>query len=121
MKFQSNDHKERYVKILARMKSQDAYHKSAAYLMALAHLVPNDVFDFEDDCIRHEGLFAGWQTHSTRKTTRLMFSLWNGCYEDHAADEPRDTSTYYTVDEIFSNYEYAPYFYEAVRIRFEWI
>ena len=103
------------------MKSQDAYHKSAAYLMALAHSVPNDVFDFEDDCIRHEGLYKGWQTGSSRKATRLMFSLWNGCYEDHAADEPKETSAYYTVDEIFCNYEYAPYFYEAVRIRFEWI
>lgn len=121
MRFKNDEHKERYGKILERMRRDDAYHRSAAYLMALAELVPNDVFDFENDCIRHEGLYKAWQTHSSRKATRLMFNLWNGCYEDHAADEPEKTSSYYAVDEIFSNYEYAPYFYEAVRIRFEWV
>lgn len=40
-----------------------------------------------------------------------MFSLWNGCYEDHAADNPEGTSCYYTVDSIFGrNSEWAPYF-----------
>ena len=121
MKFKNTDHKERYEKILARMKKQDPYHKSAAYLMALAELVPSDVFDFENDFIRHEGLYKAWQTGSSRKATRLMFNLWNGCYEDKAADKPEETSYYYAVDEIFCNHEYAPYFYEAIRIRFEWI
>lgn len=121
MKFKNEEHKARYAEILARMKRDDAYHRSAAYLMALADLVPGDVFDFENDCIRHEGLYAGWQTGSSRKATRLMFNLWNGCYEDKAADEPEKTSGYYAVDEIFYNHEYAPYFYYAVLIRFEWV
>lgn len=121
MKFRNEEHKQRFLQLLAQMKRQDAYHRSAAYLMALVPMVANDVFDFEEDAIKHEGLYAGWQTGSSRKATRLMFSLWNGCYQDHAADNPEETSCYYTVDEIFCNYEYAPWFFEAVRIRFEWV
>lgn len=121
MKFRSEEHKQRFLELLSRMKRTDAYHRSVAYLMALVPMRANDVFDFEEDCIKHEGLYADWQTHSSRKATRLMFSLWNGCCQDHAADNPEETSGYYTVDEIFSNYEYAPWFYEAVRIRFEWV
>ena len=102
------------------MRSNDAYHRSLAYLMALVPMPVNDVFDFSKDQIKHDGLYAGWQTSSSRKATRLMFSLWNGCYQDYAADKPEETSCYYTVDEIFSNHEYAPWFFCAVQIRFEW-
>lgn len=121
MKFKNSDHEQRFLQLLSRMKNRDAYHRSAAYLMALVPMAASDVFDFEDDCIRHEGLYADWQTHSSLKATRLMFNLWNFTHEDHAADNPEETSRYYTVDEIFSNREYAPYFYEAIRIRNEWI
>ena len=119
MILRNNEHKQRYLDLLGRMKRKDAYHRSAAYLMALANLVPNDVFDFERDCIKPEGLYEDWQTSSSRKATRLMFNLWNGRTVDDQ-DCP-ETSCYYAVDEIFSNYEYAAYFYEAVRIRFEWV
>lgn len=121
MKFKNEKHEQQYQALMAKMKSDDAYHRSAAYLMSLANLVPADVFDFEKDCVRHEGLYSGWQTSSSRKATRLMFNLWNGCYQDCAADDPNETASYYAVDEIFCNYEYAPWFFEAVRIRFEWI
>lgn len=88
--------------------------------MALVPMVPDDVFDFQFSYIKPEGLYAPWQTHSSCKATRLMFNLWNGCHVDHAADCPKDTSCYYVVDEIMSNYEYFPWFVEAIRIRFEW-
>ena len=121
MKFQNDNHRQHFLRLLSMMKRNDAYHQSVAYLMALVPMDANDVFDFQNDCIKHEGLYARWQTSSSRKATRLLFNLWNGCYEDHAAETPEKTSYYYAVDEIFSNYEYAPWFMEAVRIRFEWI
>lgn len=96
------------------------YHRSAAYLMALANLPVERVFDFDLRHIKHEAIFEGWQTSSTLKTTRLLYNLWNGTSYDVAAENPNETSCYYTVDEIFSNYEYAPWIMEAVRIRFEW-
>lgn len=121
MKFRNDDHKKLYLDLMVRMKRNDAYHRSAAYLMALVPMVEDDVFDFGEDCIRHEGLFAGWQTSSSRRVTRLMYNLWNGCCEDVEADRPESTSGYYAVDSIFCDYEYAPWFYEAIRIRFEWV
>ena len=119
MIFRDNDHKESFEKIMQRMKHNSPYHRSAAYLMALANMPADEVFNFTFGCIRHEGLFAPWQTSSSRHATRLMFNLWNGCHQDHASDDPDASSGYYAVDEIFSNREYAPWFYEAVKIRFE--
>ena len=121
MTFKDSQHQERYLQVLGKMRNQDNYHQAAAYLMALVPLKYSDVFDFESDGIKHEGIYAAWQTHSSRKATRLMFNLWNGCCQDYAAEEPEKTSTYYTVEEIFGNYEYAPYFYEAVRILNGWV
>lgn len=119
MNFMNRSHKECYLTLLSRMRTNDAYHRSAAYLMALANLPANAVFNFRLSHIKHEAIFEGWQTSSTLKTTRLLFNLWNGTSCDVAAERPEETCYYYTVDEIFSNYEYAPWFMEAVKIRFE--
>lgn len=121
MKFQDNEHEQRYINLLNKMKKHDCYHRSAAYLMALADLVPNDVFDFEKSCIKHHGVYKGWQTTSSLMATRLMFNLWNGWAYDEEVPENREPSVAYAVDNLFYNHEYAPYFYEAIRIRFEWI
>ena len=120
MRFKNRLHEETFYEIMSRMRSNDVYHLSAAYLMALADLYPNDVFDFDNDCIIHGGLYKGWQTSSSRRATRLMFNLWNGCHKDLAADCPEKTSCYYVVDEILNNYEYFPWFMEAIKIRFGW-
>lgn len=120
MKFKSAAHKERYFNVLSRMKCNDCYHRSAAYLMALVPMGYDDVFDFQQDMIKHEGLYAAWQTHSSIRATRLMFNLWNFTNKDYAAENPETTYHHYTVEDIFYNLEYAPYFYEAVLIRYEW-
>ena len=121
MKFNNHVHEEKFYEILSRMRSNDVYHLSAAYLMALADLCPEDVFDFDNDCIIPEGLYAGWQTSSSRRATRLMYNLWNGTNMDRAADEPTRTACYYAIDNIMDNYEYFPWFIEAIKIRFGWV
>ena len=120
IKFQNNAHRDRFCALLVRMKCRDCYHIAAAYLMALADLVPTDVFDFSDDKICPNGIFAPWQTASTLKATRLMFNLWNGWAfeEDFVIGDSLIASTDYTVNSIFCNSEYAPYFWVAVRLRF---
>ena len=120
MNFKNRLHVEKFYEILSRMRHNDVYHLSAAYLMALADLYPEDVFDFENDWIRHEGLYKGWQTSSSRRATRLMYCLWNGTNMDRAADEPARTACYDAVDNIMDNYEYFPWFIEAIKIRFGW-
>lgn len=118
MKFEDKYHEQRYYKLLSRMKKNDCYHKAAVYLMALADLVPEDVFDFDADRVKHDGVFKGWQTSSTVKTTRLMYNLWNGWAYDE--DNPDVVSRDYSVYFLFDNYQYAPYFYEAIRIGNGW-
>lgn len=131
IKFIDEQHEKRYAEMLGRMggKSNDPYRKSVAYLAALdpvvfAHI--EDIFSFEDSCIRPDNFNQGWQTSTSFKTTRLMFNLWNGrcsdgeTYTDQNGEEKELPSAYYAVDEIFSNAAYAPYFFEAVKIRFEY-
>ena len=119
--FKNKNHEIRYFEILSKMKSTDCHHRAVAYLIALANLVPNDVFNFEDDVILPNGLSKGWQTSSTLRATRLMFNLWNGwAYEYEPTKTDKSVSSLYSVYNLFHDYEYAPYFYEAVRISFEW-
>ena len=119
--FKNENHKMQYCEILSKMNCTDSYHRSAAYLIALAELVPTDVFHFENDHIITEGLHKSWQTTSTQRVTRLMFNLWNGwAYEDKNAKTNTIASPLYSVEGIFCDYEYAPYFCEAIRIRFDW-
>ena len=119
MIFIDEQHKTRYFKLLNQMKEQDSYHRSAAYLMALADLHTEDVFDFKKDCIKREGLQKNWQCSSSLKATRLMFNLWNGCTSDEIGNDKNVSC--YAVDAIFSNYSYAPYFLESIRIQYELI
>lgn len=119
--FSSDEHKELYLKILEEMRSTDEYHKSTAYLIALdneltAHL--NDVFDLDQDVIKHTALNQPWQTGTSIKTTRLLFNLWNSFMYDSTEDFENDIiSRYYSIDEIFSSC-LALYYFEAVKLRF---
>lgn len=61
----------------------------------------------------------GWQTGTSYKTTRLLMNLWNGWRYDSYTDDPEENSASadYVVDEIFTC-SYAPYYWEAIRLRF---
>ena len=118
MRFQDGAHEKRYYELLSRMAYVDCYHKAVAYLMALRIMRPDDIFDFAEDVILHDGLHEPWQTHSSRSATRLAFNLWNSCMvDDERVDAP--ISPLYSIDYIFSNDEWAPYFHEAINIRFD--
>ena len=100
----------------------DCYHTALAYLFALdkdcyEHL--NDLFDFNSNGIKLEGLYHGWQTGTSRKTTRLAFNLWNGCVSEILSDNDKEPviSPYFAVDEIFCC-SFAPYYYEAIKLRY---
>lgn len=126
IKFMDELHEEKFASIGERMKHLDEYHKAAAYLLALdvvcrEHI--NDLFDFDEDIIKPEGLNKDWQTSTSRKTTRLLLNLWNGCSSDGEKGKDEDgyevelPSQHYAPDNIF-NCSYAPYYFEAIRIRF---
>lgn len=124
--FNGNDHWLNFTDIINQMKHSDVYHMSVAYLLALDTVTRNhvpEIFDFEEDCIKLEGLDKPWQTGTSRKTTRLAFNLWNGCctdgetYTDEEGYSRDLPSRHFAVDDIF-NCEYAPYYWQALKIRF---
>ena len=100
------------------MKHMDCYHRALAYLLALdseCRKHTDDVFDYAEDGIRSDGLSKAWQTGTSRRTTRLAFNLWNGyCY-----DEDGNASSDYTPEALFVYGDYAPYYWQAIQLRFE--
>lgn len=144
IKFCGKDHEDLFYTLFKKMKSKDCYHGAAAYLLSLDTVLKDHidrVFDFKEDIIKPECIDEPWQTGTSRKTTRLMFNLWNGKYKDDPPvlcdedeDEPIDdelvytehniandlsikSSRYYTPDEIFCC-SYAPYFWQAIQLRY---
>lgn len=124
--FRNAEHAELYEEILDKMGNNDVYHKSAAYLLTLDTNIKdhiNSVFDFAENSIILEALNQPWQTGTSKKTTRLLFNLWNGChsdgdtYMDEYGCESDLPSRFYAVDEIFCS-AYAKYYFEAIKLRF---
>lgn len=124
--FFNEEHKAAFYGMLSRMQSaDDCYHQSLAYLLTLDSVCKehiDDCFDYKNDLIKIEALAQPWQTGTSKKTTRLAYNLWNGCYDDGEKYTDKDgytvplPSQYYTVDEIF-NCSYAPYYWQAVQLR----
>lgn len=120
-------HETAYNDICNRMKYVDCYHRSLAYLLALDIVLRKHieaVYDFEEDIIKIDALSKGWQTGTSLKTTRLAFNLWNGCCNDGEEYIDNDgykvplPSSYYSPEQIFNCSDYAPYYWQAIQIRF---
>ncbi len=104
----------------------DGYHLSAAYLIGVDNAIREhylDVFDFAKCCIIPDGLHKAWQTGTSKRTTRLLFNLWDGTCSDgeqykgaegYMEDLP---SRYFCPDAIFSC-EIGGYYWQAIKIRF---
>lgn len=111
--FKDNAHKQFFYSSLMRCKKQDTYHQAFFFAAGLSNDTRSyiaDLFDFEQDVIKADGLYAGWQTSGTDRITRLAFNLWNGWVED---------GNEYLVSpyELFTDSN-APYFWEAIRLRY---
>lgn len=119
IKFKNDRHKHYFYAFLAILGYKyDCFHIPLAYLISLDEVCFShfsNLFDIKEDCIKLEGLNSSWQTGTSRKTTRLIFNLWNG----HVADpiEFGDKPSLYSVGEIFCC-NYAPYYFEAVKLRY---
>lgn len=124
--FKDREHWNAFTSVITSMKCADVYHVSLAYVLTLDKITRshfNDLFDLSEDCIKFEGLLKSWQTGTSKKVTRLAFNLWNNfCYDgdsytDKDGYETDLPSMFYGVGEIF-DCSYAPYFWEAVKLRF---
>ena len=113
IKFTSKEHENFYKEMIQKSGNSDSYHRAFFYCIGISDTGRRNVkrvFDFEQDRIIPEGLHEGWQTGGTVRLTRLAFNLWNGYVEQ---GEESMSSPY----EIF-DCNYAPYFYEAIRLRY---
>lgn len=122
MIFYDNKHEKAFNDICSRMKYLDCYHRSLAYLLSLDIVLREHieaVYDMHEDVIKPEGLNKGFQTGTSLKTTRLAFNLWNSyCSEGEQLEEEQPSSNY-APDQIFNCKEYAPYYWQAIQIRFK--
>lgn len=114
-KFYDQEH-EQFYKSKTESKKLDSYNKSLIYLLGLTSETRNNFNKLYEDIareIKFEGLRQPWQTGTTMAITKLAFNLFNGfCgLEDEEARQ-------YTPENIFCYKEFAPYFYEAIKIRF---
>lgn len=83
--FAGKKHEDLFFDLFKKMKTKDCYHGAAAYLLSLDTVIQdhiNRVFDFKEDVIKPECLHEAWQTGTSKKTTRLLFNLWNGTFKD---------------------------------------
>lgn len=114
--FIDQEHQQLFFALCALMEQVnylDEYHQAAAYLLSMDKVCRThykNLFDFEGDRIKPEGIAEEWQTSTSLRTTRLMFNLWNG-HTDEAEGEK------YTPYNIF-DCSYAPYYWQALKLRY---
>ncbi len=107
MKFISKEHEAFYNNMEAVLNTWDSYYKSLVYTLGISDSIRkhiNDVF-ITGDGIQVEVFNKPWVTSTDRKVMSLAFNLFNGYSGDT------------DIDSIFSC-EYAPYFLEAIKIRY---
>ena len=106
---------------MIQLRKTDVYYKSIIYALGMCETTRknfDDIFNLKRGEINIDALQGKYQTGTSEKVTRLAFSLWNGCNYDKEQDiENKNLSANYNVSEIFSC-SYAPYFYEAIKIRY---
>ena len=128
MIFKNKEHEIQYRLVIRRMNllHDDPEREALAYLLTLnedcrKHI--NDLYDFEEKKILVEGLDKAWQTHTSLKTARMAFNLYNGyCYDGQtykgSDGYERDLpSEYYSPVHLFACND-ARYFLEAIKIRY---
>ena len=122
--FISNAHEKFYNEKLKEVRNQDVYHKALCYCLGISDDTRRNIYsiyDFKTGSIKPECLHEGWQTSGSVNVVRMAFNLYcNGTpsvYEYEDAEEQIDECRQYTAEELFCC-AYAPYFWQAVQIRY---
>ena len=122
--FLSDAHEKFDYEKLKEVRYQDVSHMALCYCLGISDDTRRNIksiYDFKTGCVKTECLQEGWQTSGSVKVVRMAFNLYcNGTpsvfdYED--MEEQIDECRNYTVEELFCC-AYAPYFWQAVQIRY---
>lgn len=107
--------------LLQKYEGTSSYYKALVYTLGICETTRNNfykIFDIKKGEINIDSINCAFQTNESKKVTRMAFSLFNGCNYDSEQDiEKSKVSSNYNVNDIFCC-SYAPYFFEAVKIRF---
>lgn len=125
MRFQSLEHKQFY----EQMNPKDVYQRALFYLIGLCPDTRRNAHNlYGPDGIKPEAIHAGWQTGTSVRVTRLAFNLYTDGVptahqytEDDRLKPPTESDlnecSLYSASDIFCC-GYAPYFMEAVKLRY---
>ena len=124
MNFIDQKHKEFYdntLKQIEEYRRTDVYYRSFVYTLGINQVTRkhvNEIFDVLRGEINVEALNKSWQTAISKKVTELAFHFWNDFqYASQEDMENHKIASDYQVSHMFGC-SYAPYFYEAVKLRF---
>lgn len=125
--FADQQHRDFFKEKIQQARQDDVYHQSLIYLLALSETTRTNfkrIYNIETGLIQPNCVYEAWNTSSTLRLISLAFNLYtNGMPvpEDIAEDANKELAyikrNYSPVD-IFSDYEYFPYFTQALKIRF---
>lgn len=122
--FINEEHKKFYYEKLKEMRYQDECPKALVYCLGISDTTRRNIyqiFDFKTGCVKTKCLHEGWQTGGSVKIVRMAFNLY--CNGTPSVLDYKDTEAQltecrqYAVDELFCC-EYAPYFWQAIQIRY---
>ena len=122
--FISDAHKKFYYEKLKEVRYRDVYHEALVYCLGISadtRKNANRIYDFKTGSVKTECLNEGWQTSGSAKVVRMAFNLYcNGTpsvYDYEDTEEQVRECGQYSVEDIFCC-AYAPYFWQAVQIRY---
>lgn len=122
--FVNQEHEDFYNETLNKVRYQDVYHQALCYCLGInadTRRNINHIYDFKSGRVKTECLNEGWQTSGSLRVVRMAFNLYcNGTpsvndYKD--AEDQLTECRQYTVEDLFCC-EYAPYFWQAIQIRY---
>ena len=122
--FKNEQHESFFKESLVKCRYQDIYHAALVYCLGISEDTRRNVdriYDFTSGFVKTECLHEGWQTSGSLKIIRMAFNLYNNgtpsVYDYNDSGEQLEECQRYTVEDLFCC-GYAPYFWQAVKIRY---
>lgn len=123
--FISDAHREFFYEKLEMCRYKDVYHKALVYTLGICNDTRRNIesiYDFKSGMINVDALAAGWQTSGSLNVCLLAFNLYTDgmpTVDEDAMDKDdlKLECGLYSVSDLFAC-GYAPYFYQAICIRY---
>lgn len=122
--FKSEAHLDFFRQYLPVCRKQDCYHAALVYCLGMngdTRRNINQIYDFKIGNVKTECLHEGWQTSGSLNVVRMAFNLYcnstPSMYDYEELTDQLSECSKYTVEDLFSC-GYAPYFWQAIKIRY---